>query len=128
MFWTGDFACDDLAMSRADQNDQQEAERLVRDAGGVSPLAGLAMAMRPDRTLRVVAHFEDSERAEENLRPRAELAVGDAPGRGISFADDFELTESRASDSDVILDLKPRQPIGFVLSALYDGPVIFATC
>ena len=79
MFWTGDFACDDLAMSRADQNDQQEAERLVRDAGGVTPLAGLAMAMRPDRTLRIVAHFEDSEQAEENLRPRAKLAVGDAP-------------------------------------------------
>jgi hypothetical protein len=24
--------------------------------------------------------------------------------------------------------MEPKQPTGFVLSALYDGPVIFATC
>jgi hypothetical protein len=49
-------------------------------------------------------------------------------GRGGSFADDFELTESRAVDATVRLTLEPRQSTGFVLSALYDGPVLFATC
>ncbi len=128
MLWTGDFACDDLAMSRADQGAQDQGDQLVRKAGGVTPLAGLAMAMGPSRTLRVVAHFEDSERAEKNLRPRATLAVGEAPGRGVSFADDFKLTRSKASGSQVVLDLKPRQSTGYVLSSLYDGPVLFATC
>jgi hypothetical protein len=128
MLWTGDFVCDDLAMSQADQAAQDQGDQLVREAGGITPLSGLAMAMQPNRTLRVVAHFEDSERADKNLRPRAKLAVGEAPGRGVSFADDFKLTTSKASGSDVVLDLRPRQKTGYVLSSLYDGPVLFATC
>ncbi len=40
----------------------------------------------------------------------------------------FELTSSKAAGSDVVLDLRPRAKTGFVLSAVYDGPVIFATC
>lgn len=128
MVWGKDFACTDLAMSRADDDAQARAKTRVQEVGGVTPLAGLAMAMTPNRTLRIVAHFEDSERAEKNLRPRAELAVGEAIGRGGSFGDDFELTSSKAAGSDVVLDLRPRAKTGFVLSALYDGPVIFATC
>lgn len=128
MLWTGDFACDDLSMSSADQQAQNQAKQLVSDAGGVTPVNGLAMAMRPDRTLRVVMHFEDSERAKRNLRSRAKLAVGDAPGRGVSFSDDFKLTRSLTQGSEVVLDLHPRQPTGYVLSSLYDGPVLFATC
>jgi hypothetical protein len=128
MVWAGDFACDDLAMSQADQDDEEQGEQLVSRAGGVTPLDGLTMAMLPDRTLRVVEHFEDSERAKKNLRPRAELAVGDAPGRGVSLTDSFKLTASKASGNEVVLDLTPKQPTGYVLSALYDGPLIFATC
>jgi hypothetical protein len=128
MLWGKDFACTDLAMSRADLAAQNDADKLVQTAGGVTPLAGLAMAMLPDRTLRVAAHFEDSERAEKNLRPRARLAVGEAVGRGGSFSDDFTLTSSKAKGSDVVLDLRPKTKTGYVLSALYDGPVLFATC
>ncbi len=128
MLWGQDFACTDLAMSSADDDAQTEADTRIAQVGGVTPLAGLAMAMSPDRSLRVVEHFEDSERARKNLRPRAELAVGEAIGRGGSFADDFTLTSSKAIDRDVVLDLSPRTPDGFVLSALYDGPLLFATC
>jgi hypothetical protein len=128
MIWGKDFACTDLAMSRADENDQAEGERLVQEAGGVTPLAGLAMAMQPNRTLRIVAYFEDDEQAEKNLRSRATLAVGEAVGRGGSFADDFVLESSKAVGSAVVLDMRPRSKTGFVLSALYDGPVLFATC
>lgn len=128
MVWGKDFACDDLAMSRADANDQARAKARVQQAGGVTPLAGFAMAMQPGRTLRVSAHFEDAERAERNLRPRAELAVGEAVGRGSPFSDSFTLTSSKAVGSDVVLDLRPKQKTGFVLSALYDGPLIFANC
>ncbi len=123
MFWTGDFACEDLAMSQADAGDQGQAKRLIDQAGGVTPLNGFAMAMLPNRTLRVVAHFEDSERAKRNLRSRARLAVGDAPGRGVSLTDAFRLITSRTAGSEVILDLQPKEPTGYVLSALYDGPV-----
>ena len=128
MVWGRDFACEDLAMSQADDEAQAQAETMVQDAGGVTPLSGLLMAMQPDRTLRVAAHFEDADDAEENLRPRARLAVGEAVGRGGSFDDDFELTASRTRGSDVLLDLRPRAKDGYVLSALYDGPVLFATC
>ena len=128
MVWGRDFACTDLAMSRADEDDQATAEGLVQEAGGVTPVAGLAMAMHPDRTLRIVAHFEDDEQARENLRPRAKLAVGQAVGRGGSFSDDFELESSKAVGRDVVLVMRPKTETGFVLSMLYDGPVLFATC
>ena len=115
-------------MSSADDDAKAQAKARVGQVGGVTPLAGLGMAMEPNRTLRVVAHFEDSERAGKNLRPRAKLAVGEAIGRGGSFSDDFKLTTSKSVDSNVVLDLRPREKTGYVLSALYDGPVLFATC
>jgi hypothetical protein len=128
MVWSRDFACDDLAMSRADDDAQQQAEQLVADAGGVDPLTGLAMAMGPDRVLHVVQGFADGDQADDNLRPRAKLAVGEAVGRGGSFADDFRLTSSKAVGQTVRLTLRPRARSGFVLSSLDNGPVLFATC
>jgi hypothetical protein len=128
LVWSGDFACDDLAMSHADADAQSTADALVKKAGGVTPLSGLVMAMLPDRTLRVGEHFENGDEARRNLRPRARLAVGEAVGRGGDFSDDFRLTRSRTSGSTVLLDLKPKQKTGYVLSSLYDGPVLFATC
>ena len=93
LLWTGDFACEDLSMARADDDAQARAEELVDEVGGVNPLAGFAMAMDGRRTLHVVAHFADEDQAREDLRPRAELAVGEALGRGdVTFAEDFELT------------------------------------
>ena len=94
----------------------------------MTPLAGLAMAMQPDRTLRVVAHFEDSERAEKNLArgrswPSARRSAAAARSPTTS-----SWTSSKAVGSDVVLDLRPRAKTGYVLSALYDGPVLFATC
>jgi len=128
MVWSRDFACSDLAMSQADQDAQDEANALVARAGGVSPLSGLVMALHPDRRLTVAEQFESAGQAKENLRARARLAVGDAPGRGGSFSDDLTLTTSRTNGSAVLLELKPKERTGFVLSALDNGPVLFATC
>lgn len=128
MVWTRDFACTDLAMSQADQDGQDQAEALVSQAGGVTPLNGLAMALQPDRTLTVAELFESSGQARDNLRPRARLAVGEAPGRGGSFSDDLRLTTSRTDGAAVLLELRPKARTGFVLSALDNGPVLFATC
>ena len=128
MLWGGDFACTDLAMSSAAPDDQLQADRLIESAGGVTPLAGLGTGMAPNRTLRVVVHFEDSDRARKNLEPRAKLVVGEAVGRGGSLSDDLELVTSKATGSEVLFDLVPRTKTGFVLSSVYDGPVLFATC
>ena len=128
MVWSRDFACTDLAMSQADQDAQDQADALVQQAGGVSPLSGLAMTLGTDRSLTVAEQFESSSQAKENLRARARLAVGEAPGRGGSFSDDLRLTSSRTDGSAVLLRLVPKQRTGFVLSALDNGPVLFATC
>jgi hypothetical protein len=128
MVWSRDFACSDLAMSQADQDSQNQADDLVRRAGGVSPLDGLVMALDPDRRLTVAELFESSGQAKENLRARARLAVGDAPGRGGTFSDDLRLTSSRTDGAAVMLGFEPKSRSGFVLSALDNGPVLFATC
>jgi len=128
MVWSGDFACEDLAMSQADEDSQSQADSLVQAAGGVSPLSGLVMAMTPDRHLVVGELFESSGQARGDLRPRAKLAVGEAPGRGGSFSDDLRLVSSRTDGPVVLLEFRPRTRSGFVLSGLDNGPVLFATC
>lgn len=128
VLWADDFACADLAMTRAGETEQAQARDRVEELGGVNPLAGLAMGLTPAGTVRVVEHFETADRAESDLRARAELASGEAYGRGGSFADDYELARARTVDSEVVLDLEPRREGTFALSSLFDGPVVFATC
>ncbi len=126
--WAGDFACADLAMSKADAASQRQADQLVARVGGVSPLSGLILAMGADRRLTVAEQFDSSDQADRNLRPRAQLAAGEAVGRGGSFSDQFKLTSTKAVGSTDLLVLTPKASTGYVLSALYDGPLIFATC
>lgn len=129
VMWTRDFACSDLAMSQASESAQRQAQQLITAAGKTSALSGLMMAMNDARVLNVVESFESSSQANANLKARATLAVGAAVGRGSdTFATDFKLTSARTDGSSVVLTMKPRDPGEFVLSALYDGPVIFATC
>ncbi|MCW2856400.1 MAG: hypothetical protein JWR52_2015 [Marmoricola sp.] len=128
MVWTRDFACSDLAMSSADQDAQNEADTLVTRAGKITPLTGLVMALGANRNLTVLEGFENDSDARENLRARARLAVGSAPGRGGTFSDDLKLTASRTDGAAVRLEFAPRTPTGYVLSAVNDGPVLFATC
>lgn len=128
-FWARDFACEDLSVSSSDPQDQELAAALVAQAGKISPLTGLVMALRPDRTLVVSELFETDEVARENLGARAKLAVGEAPGRGgSSFSDELELVSSETDGSAVRLLFEPRDPDAFVLSAFDHGPVLFATC
>ena len=86
------------------------------------------MAMEPTAPCAWSRTSRTPSAADKNLRPRAKLAVGEAIGRGGSFSEDFKLTSSKAVGSNVVLDLRPREKTGYVLSALYDGPVLFATC
>ena len=128
-----DFACEALSMASADEEDQAVAEDLIRQAGGVSPLAGLVMAHQRDRSLVVAMRFESSAQAEDNLRPRVDLASGEAVGQGGLFADRFDITTATRTDESVVLDLRPvgsaqERAESTLLSDLSQGPVLFATC
>jgi hypothetical protein len=128
VLWASDFACSALSMASADEEDQATAEQLVSDAGGVSPLSGLVMARQADQSLVVGMHFEGSDQAESNLRPRAELASGEAVGQGGTFADRFTISRARSTGPNVVLDLEPAGDADSLLSDLSQGPVLFATC
>lgn len=127
--WARDFACADLSMSQADDRDvQNQADVLIAEAGEVTPLSGMVMALDAERNVAVSQLFEDADAARTNLPARAKLAVGEAAGRGGSFSDDLELTSSETDGATVQLRFAPRAETGFLLSALDTGPVIFATC
>lgn len=126
--FASDLACEDLSMGQAAEEDQQVAERLVEAAGGVSPLTGFVVAQQNDGSLRLGLEFETDEQASENLQPRVDLAAGEAPGQGGSFADRFRITRGEASGSVVEIDLEPRRDAEFVFSDLTSGPVLLATC
>lgn len=125
--WASDFACSDLSMGNADQEDQRVADQLVTRAGEISPLSGLVMARQPSGTLVVGMHFEDSDQAKENLQPRTNLAAGPAPGQGGTFRERFSITSAEQTGSDVVLHFDPRGEDA-LLSDLSQGPVLFATC
>ena len=127
VLWGADFACEDLAMASADEEDQQVADQLVQEAGGVSPLTGLVVATQADGSLRVALEFETEDQASENLQPRVDLAAGEAPGQGGSFADRFTVSNGEADGDTVLLELDPGGA-EFVFSDLTSGPVLFATC
>jgi hypothetical protein len=125
--WSKTFACEDLTMGQAGEEDQRAGEDLVAKAGKISPLAGLVFARQADRTVVVGMQFESGDQASENLQSRVNLASGDAPGQGGSFRDRFTVTSGTASGSTVVLELRPK-PGQSVMSDLSSGPVLFATC
>lgn len=128
ILWAGDFACEDLSMASADEDAQQQAKQAIAEAGGISPVTGLVMALT-GRELTVAARFPDSDQAVSNLKARAKLAVGPAIGRDSgSFSDDLDLESSRARGATMVLKFRAKQPGSFPLSRLYDGPVVFASC
>ncbi len=133
VLWASDFACEALNVASADEESQRLAEELIADVGGVSPLAGLVMALQPDRSLKVGMYFETSDQASDDLEPRVELASGEAVGQGGTFADRFRITSGTASGNTVVLDLQPpgsraERAESMLLSDISQGPVLFAAC
>lgn len=128
VLWSRDFACEDLALSRGAPEDEQRGAAVIEAAGGVSPLDGLLMARLAGSSLVVVERYEEERQARADLAARARLAVGEAVGRAGSYADDFELTASRTDGANVVLMLRAREGNSFLLSALSNGPVVFAAC
>jgi hypothetical protein len=125
--YDSDYTCSHLAMSSADQTDQDQAAELVRAAGKVNPVSGFAMSVQPDHHVRVVLSFENDDQARTNADSRATLAAGPAPGQGGDFTDRFSVGPVTADGRFVTMDLKPVEG-AYVLSDLSSGPVLFATC
>ena len=125
--YSGDQACEALAMSGADEADQAQAEELIRTAGEVNPVTGFSMSVQPGRDVRVVLGFENDEQARVNADSRSVLARGPAPGQGGDFSDRFAVDRVTAEGSLVTLALDPLEG-EYVLSDLSSGPLLFATC
>jgi hypothetical protein len=125
--YTGDFACKSLAMAQADPDDQSTADQLVAAAGEVDPMTAFAMAVEPDRRVRVAMAFESDDQARRNADSRAKLAAGPAPGQGGAFSDRFRLGQVKADGSLLTMELEPVEG-SQVLSDLSTGPLLFATC
>jgi hypothetical protein len=119
--------CGGLAMSQADQIDQEAAAELVAAAGDVNPLTAFALAAQPDGEVLAVLAFETEDQARVNADTRAELASGPAPGQGGEFSERFTLGEVAADGKLVTMHLEPVEG-AFVLSDLSSGPLLFATC
>jgi hypothetical protein len=123
--WVGDFACEDLAMSKADPVDRQEGDRLTDKVGGVHPLDGLVLARRTGRAATIGMWFATDAQAEDDLQPRTDLARGAAPGQGGTFGDRFSVTRAVQDGRLVRLDVQARDTL---MSDLGQGAVLFATC
>lgn len=128
VLFASDFACDALSMADADEQDQAQAKQLVAAAGGVNPLAGVVIAMHPDRSLVVGLHFESSDEASQDLRPRVRLASGDAPGQGGTFGERFHVKQAVADGNEIVMQLQPAARNLSLISDLTDGPLLFASC
>lgn len=128
VLFASDFACEALGMANASEEDQAAADDLIASAGGVSPLAGVVVAMAPDRKLVVGLHFEDSSQASDDLRPRVKLASGDAVGQGGTFGERFRILKATADGNEIVMDLQPTADDLPLVSDLTEGPLLFASC
>jgi hypothetical protein len=125
--WASTFACEDLRMGQADEEDQRVADQLVETVGGLHPLLGMVMARQAGDRVVVAMNYETEEQAGEDLQARVDLASGDAPGQGGSFTDRFTVTDGRSTGRLVVLTLR-AQPGADLLGDLGQGPVLFAAC
>jgi hypothetical protein len=128
VLYASDFACEALGMATAGEEDQAVADRLLARAGGISPLAGVVLALQQDRSLLVAMHFETSDQAADDLEPRVELASGEAVGQGGRFGERFRVVEARSDGEEIVMDLAPVDEDQPLLSDLAQGPVLFASC
>ena len=107
--YDGDYACERLAMSQADDDAQAEADQLVEAAGGIHPLTGFAMGLLAGGDLRAVLEVEDADDAPDDAEARARLAAGPAPGQGGDFSDRFSVEGAGSEGRAITLDLRPEE-------------------
>ena len=129
--WTGGFACaGPLDVPGRRRRTEQRATGWSTAAGGVDPLDGLVMSLDADGRLQVGARLRGRQAGRGRTCARARSSfVGPAPGRGRAPTPTTSpLTRSRTDGSAVLLDLRPRRTGSAPLTAISQGPVLFATC
>lgn len=124
--WARDFACEDLAMTKADAVDRDEGARLVEQAGGVHPLDGLVVARTGGEDATIAMWFDSEADADDDLQPRTDLAQGPAPGQGGDFTERFTVEGSRVDGQ--LVTMRVRAVSQSLLGDLGQGPVLFAAC
>jgi hypothetical protein len=124
--WTGDFACEDLSMTKADAADRATGARLVEEAGGVHPLDGLVLARTGGDAATIAMWFDSEADADDDLQPRTDLARGPAPGQGGDFAERFTVESSRVDGQ--LITMKIRGRTDTLMGDLGQGPILYATC
>jgi hypothetical protein len=123
-----DVACEQLAMSAADDGAQARAAQLIAAAGGVAPLTGYLVALEADRRMSVVFLFETEEQAEENLASRRTLAGGEDPAQGVAYPELFRVADGEADGRRVVLRMEDVTTDGYPLTNTTQGAVLLASC
>jgi hypothetical protein len=126
--WATDQVCAELSMANGDSGVRAAADELVEEAGGVAPLDGYLVALRPDRALTAVLGYEDDDRAERDLESRQALAGMEDPGQALPYPELFTLSEARADGDVVVLEMEDAARDGYPLTNTTQGPVLLAAC
>ena len=124
---SGGYTCSQLSMADAADDDRQQADELIAQAGKINPVDAMALGAEPHDGVRAVLAFESHDQAVTNADSRAKLAAGPAPGQGGDFTDRFRLGKVKADGDVVTMALHPT-PNASILSDLGNGPLLFATC
>ncbi|MGH3507112.1 MAG: hypothetical protein ACRDO2_07900 [Nocardioidaceae bacterium] len=119
--------CDVAGFADADPGTRAVVRQRIEEAGGVSRLDGLALALVADGSLTLAMHVATGN-AEADLEARQVLATGEAPGQGGTFEERFTVTEASADEGVLTMRLDPADPDERLLSDLGRGSLLPAVC
>ena len=128
---TGERGCTVTSLAEASRQDQQLAERLAADAGGLAGYSAIGLGLQvaaASSTLDVVMRFEGVAEATDQLAVRTALTRGDAPAQGGTWEERFAVESATAEDSSVVLRLRAPERDAQLLSDLGTGGLLFASC
>lgn len=119
--------CDVAGFADADPGTRAVVQQRIDEAGGVSRLDGLILALAADGSLTLAMHVETGD-AEADLDARQKLATGEAPGQGGTFEERFSVAKASADDGVLTMRLDPAERGVRLLSDLSRGSLLPAVC
>ncbi len=123
----GGRVCTELSFTAADPGAQAEAEQIIDDAGGATPLDGYLAALGPDGSWTAAFGYESATQAKRDRDVRAKLAVQDDPGQMQSYPDLFTVDSVDTDGASVVLRGHARDS-SYALTQVTQGPVLLASC
>ena len=122
-----DRTCEVAGFADADPGTRAVVRQRIEEAGGVSRLDGLTLALVANGSLTLAMHVSTGD-AEADLEARQVLATGEAPGQGGTFDERFTVAEASADDAVLTMRLDPVDPDERLLSDLGRGSLLPAVC